>query len=615
MLGVCATMAACGTQPVARIDGHLVKEAEAAKSAAASLPQPVRQAPLPPPPQPRIEEVKYSVTVKDVPVQELLFAISRDTKVNIDVHGGIEGRVTLNAIDQTLKQILSRVSKQVDMRFEVDGPNIIVMPDSPFLKIYRVDYVNMQRDSTGSIGIQTQVVGPAGTGTSGSAAAGSGQNSTQLRIDNSSKNRFWENLEKNIKDLLRETDKQLPEGSSETFVQARGAQQTATTQAQQRVQQRRNSTGTSNVQTTGPGTTQGESLNESVEQRLTFREASSVIVNPETGTVSVRATSRQHEKIAEFITQVSGAAVRQVLIEATVVEVTLNDDYQSGVDWAALGAAAGAEGLGFTQSLLGQNLSAAPFFNIRYLNSNGPGGKPISSNIKLLESFGSTKVLSSPRLTTLNNQTAVMKVVENKVYFTVKAEVSALTNGTTTTPLISYTSTPNVVPEGFVMNVTPQISEGDIITLNVRPSITRIVSFVQDPNPDLAKANVINNVPQIQTREFETVLRIPSGQTAVLGGLMQDSFSASRDGLPIVSRWKVFGDAFSFRNDSGKKTELVIFLRPVVIKDASVETDFAAYRRLLPDKQFFKEAEPVFPALYPKVEGAGQDDRPVRPAP
>ena len=618
----CVSLAGCGTQPVARIDGHLVNEARdpaKANVGNATTPQPVRQVPLPPPPQARIEEVKYSITVKDVPVQELLFAISRDTKVNIDVHGGIEGRVTLNAIDQTLKQILTRVARQVDMRFEVDGPNLIVMPDSPYLKIYRVDYVNMQRDSTGSIGIQTQVVGPAGSTAAGGAGGGSGQNSTQLRIDNSSKNRFWENLEKNIKDLLRETDKQLPEGSSETFVQARGAQQLATTQAQQRAQQRRTTTGANTTQTIGPGTTQGESVNESVEQRLTFREASSVIINPETGTVSVRATSRQHEKISEFITQVSSAAIRQVLIEATVVEVTLNDDYQSGVDWAALGAAAGAQGIGFTQSFLAQNLAAAPFFNIKYLNSNGPGGKPISSNIKLLESFGSTKVLSSPRITTLNNQTAVMKVVENKVYFTVKAEISAIasSSGTTTTtsPLISFTSTPNVVPEGFVMNVTPQISEGDIVTLNVRPSITRIVSFVQDPNPDLARANVVNNVPQIQTREFETVLRVPSGQTAVLGGLMQDSFAANRDGLPIVSRWKVFGDAFSYRKDQGKKTELVIFLRPIVIKDASVDTDFAAYRRLLPDSQFFKEAEPVFPGVYPKTEPSTTSNSPTRPAP
>ncbi|MEO8384134.1 MAG: type II and III secretion system protein, partial [Betaproteobacteria bacterium] len=146
-----SAVAGCGTLPVARTSGHI--KSEDAKSTIAtadtsSVPLPVRLVPLPPPPIARIEEVKYSVTVNNVPVQELLFAISRDTKVNIDIHPDITGRVTLNAIDQTLKQILTRISKQVDVRWEIDGPNIVVRPDSPYLKIYKVDYVNMQRDST-----------------------------------------------------------------------------------------------------------------------------------------------------------------------------------------------------------------------------------------------------------------------------------------------------------------------------------------------------------------------------------------------------------------------------------------------------------------------------------
>ncbi len=639
---VALALAGCGTAPVARVDGHLRSDgndgindssdphksgASATKTAFGNVLQPVSQVPLPPPPQARIDEIRYSVTVKDVPVQDLLFAISRDTKVNIDVHNGIEGRVTLNAIDQTLKQILTRVAKQVDMRFEVDGPNLVVMPDSPYLKMYKVDYVNMTRDSSGSIGIQTQVVGPAGVG---AASSGGTQNSTQLKIDNSSKNRFWESLDKNIKELLRETDKQLPEGSSETFVrdQSQGASQT--NRSQTNVQRGAARSGGSNARTnsrtdiTGPGLSENQLDSQTSSQTLTFREAASVIINPETGTVSVRASARQHEKIAEFITQVSGAASRQVLIEATVVEVTLNDNYQSGVDWSALGL----KGVGysitqaFTPTLLtdGTGATTTKNFGIQYSNPNAAVGGSISSSIKLLDSFGTTKVLSSPRLTTLNNQTAVMKVVENKVYFTVKAEVTGggVTLGVATPAIISYTSTPNVVPEGFVMNVTAQISEGDIITLNVRPSITRIVSYVNDPNPDLARANVINKVPQIQTREFETVLRVPSGQTAVLGGLMQDSFEGRRDGLPVVSRWKIFGDAVSYRNDTGRKTELVVFLRPLVIKDASVETDFSEYRRLLPDKKFFKEAEPMFPVLYPPTDTRTAPDgttSPVRPTP
>src|SRR5439155_11704235 len=126
----------------------------------------------------------------------------------------------LNAIDQTLKQILNRIAKQVDMRWEIEGQTITVMPDTPFLRNYRVDYVNLARDVTETVGIATQVIsgGVPGSAAAGGAAGGGSNNST-LTITGTSKHRFWETLERNIKDLLRETDKQLPEGSSETFVQ------------------------------------------------------------------------------------------------------------------------------------------------------------------------------------------------------------------------------------------------------------------------------------------------------------------------------------------------------------------------------------------------------------
>lgn len=574
-------LTACGTLPVAKVDGHLKSPSAASEAARANVPQPVRQVPLPPPPQARVEEVKYSVTVKDVPVQDLLFAISRDTKVNIDVHGGIEGRVTLNAIDQTLKQILTRVGKQVDMRFDVDGSNIVVMPDSPYLKLYRVDYVNMTRDSTGSIGVQTQVVGPAGVGAA-AAGGGAGQNSSTVRLENSSKNRFWESLEKNIRDMLRETDKLLPEGSSETVV--RGAAQGVTTAAT-RAQSggARTTTASRGTTVTGPGETQTQS--ETVAQTLTFREAASVIMNPETGTIAVRATSRQHERVGEFIEQIAGSARRQVLIEATVVEVLLNDNYQGGVDWSALGI----DKLGYTirQNLTGPRIGESPFFSVEYNNPRAAVGGSVSSITKLLNSYGKTRVLSSPKIMTLNNQSAVMKVVENKVYFTVQSTVTPGQQGQAA--LVTYSSTPNVVPEGFVMNVTPQISDRDMVNLNVRPSVTRITGFARDPNPDLARANVTNQIPEIQTREFESMLRLVSGQTAMMGGLMQDSFANNRDGLPVLSRVPLLGDAVSFRNDTGRKSEFVVFLRATVIRDASLETDLADYKRFLPNADFFRD--------------------------
>lgn len=603
---IAVALAGCGTRPVARIEGHLKTDSSAVpastKAATSSIPEPVKQIPLPPPPQPRVDEMKYSVTVKDVPVQELMFAISRDTKVNIDIHSGIEGRVTLNAIDQTLKQILTRVAKQVDMRWEIDGPNIVVRPDTPYLRIYKVDYVNMTRDSTGTIGVQTQVVGPSGVGSTAggtTGGTGTGQNSSQIRLDAVSKNRFWENLEKNVRDILRETDKLLPEGSSETVVQNRSQGLTSSTrgQAQQNQSSAQRRTNASNAQNaTGPGVTDSQSAQESVSQTLTFREAASVIVNPETGTLVVRATSRQQERVAEFIEQIGGSARRQVLIEATVVEVVLNDNYQSGVDWSALGL----QGLGYSirQNFTGANLTESPFFSVQYRNPNAAAGGDISSTIKLLNSFGNTKVLSSPKIMTLNNQTAVMRVVENTIYFTVQ---STVTPGTTTAQaIVSYNTTPNVVPEGFVMNVTPQISENDIINLNVRPSVTRVTSYVNDPNPDLGKAGVISRVPQIQTREFETMMRVASGQTAVLGGLMQDSLQTSRDGLPLLARIPVLGDAVSYRNDTGRKSELVVFIRAIVVREASLDADLSDYRKYLPDSQFFKDPSPSVDLMNPK---------------
>ena len=617
-LATCACallLVGCGTHPVARTDGHLQADPtpQSGKTAGAlaqsnTVPDPVRQVPLPPPPRPRVDELKYSVTVKDVPVQELMFAISRDTKANIDIHPGIEGRVTLNAIDQTLKQILTRVSKQVDMRWEVDGPNIVVRPDSPYLKIYKVDYVNMTRDSSGTIGVQTQVVGPGGTA-GGASAGGAGQNSSQIRLDNVSKNRFWENLEKNIRDILRDTDKLLPEGSSETVVQNRSQGVSASTRAQTTAQRRGNNAGNASTltNTTGPGVTDTQAAQESVSQTLTFREAASIIVNPETGTLAVRATSRQQEKVAEFIEQIGGSARRQVLIEATVVEVVLNDNYQSGVDWSALGL----QGLGYTikQNLTGANLTESPFFSIQYRNPNAAAGGDISSTVKLLNSFGNTRVLSSPKIMTLNNQTAVMRVVENSVYFTVQSTVTPGNSTTGAGATISYNTTPNVVPEGFVMNVTPQISENDIINLNVRPSVTRITSFVNDPNPDLGRAGVISRVPQIQTREFETMMRVASGQTAMLGGLMQDSFQAKRDGLPLLSRVPVLGDAVSYRNDTGKKSELVVFIRALVIREASLDADLSDYKKYLPDTQFFKDSSPSYDLMRPN----GLQSNPIVP--
>jgi general secretion pathway protein D len=216
-------------------------------------------------------------------------------------------------------------------------------------------------------------------------------------------------------------------------------------------------------------------------------------------------------------------------------------------------------------------------------------------------------VLSSPKLMVLNNQTAMLKVVDNNVYFTIKADT--VTNQSTSTT--TFTTTQNVVPVGFIMNVTPQISDGDMVTINVRPTVTRIIGSVNDPNPSLAAVNVKSVIPVTQTREMESVLKVASGQTAVLGGLMLDSFEGRREGLPLASRIPIFGDLVSNRNDQASKSELVIFIRPVVIREASIEGDLAEYRRYLPNREFFKDTEPPLPKFQ---EGMRKLERGEMPA-
>lgn len=203
----------------------------------------------------------------------------------------------------------------------------------------------------------------------------------------------------------------------------------------------------------------------------------------------------------------------------------------------------------------------------------------------MLDSFGTVKVLSSPKLSVMNNQTAMLRVVDNKVYFIVNS-TTAPCSPAPCTPIITYTTTVNTVPIGFTMSVTPQINESDTVLLNIRPSITRLLADANDPTPGLA---VVNKIPQTSTREMDSVLKIENNQIAVLGGLMEDRMDNFTDEVPGISKIPLTGNLFKNRNDTTNKTELVIFLRPVVIKDASINGDFSAYRDMLPDQNFFKE--------------------------
>jgi len=551
-----------------------------------TIPAPIQQSPSLPRPRPPVKTETYSVVVNNVNVHDLLFALARDARLNVDIHPGLTGSVTLNAIDQTLPQLLTRIAKQVDMRFELDGPNLAVMPDTPYLKNYTVDYFNISRDVTGTVSTNTQIATSTASGTGG----GSSTNTSRIQIENKSKNRFWESLEKNLKELLHETDKIFPEGSTETVTEQAAAQSTTGTgaPAPKTIAARGSQILASIAGSPNPATLQNSGA--TVVKRMTFREAASVIANPEGGVITVRATSRQHEKVQEFLDRVMNSARRQVLIEATIIEVELSDGYQQGIEWGRLSSATNGQIKAPSLAANVSTSSVSPYV-VKYDSQLGALG--ILATVELLRSFGTVKVLSSPKLTVLNNQTATIKVAEDFVYFSVKQDAStaAVTGGGSTTFTRSATTTtPQSVAIGFFMSLTAQISDNGTVTLNVRPTISSIVELKQDPHPDLTLPNY---VPQIRTREIESMLRVDSGDIAILGGLMEDRLENRNGRIPLLGDIPLFGEVFNKRANAAKKSELVVVLRPTVIRDASLQGDFSHMKDAVPRKDFFN-TDPVY---------------------
>lgn len=527
-------VAGCGTSLPSDTAGarHIQPPAEVAGD---EIPDIVRPPAILPEPTAAESPQLFSVVVQDVSVRELLFAMARDAGVNIDVHPQVLGTVSVNAIDQTLPQILDRIGRQVDMRWRLDGTNgLMVEPDFPYLETYRIDYVNVERESTTGFSVSTSISSVGGAGGGGAGGA----NNSVAQLSQNSSNSFWSTLVSNLSAILE--------------------------------------IGTD----TGSGAEESSGGGDSAPSAIASVPiaGATIIANPESSIVTIRATSRQHQEVRNFLEYVRTRSLYQVMIEATVVEVSLNDDYQAGVDWASLSRDNGQ--IDFLQSVTGLNLSSTPAAMLTIDKSAGPDA--VSTTMRMLSEFGDLRVLSSPKIMALNNQAAMLRVVDNKVYFSITAEGG--TAATATSPAIAptYTTTVNTVPVGFVMSVTPQISENDQVTLNVRPTISRIVRYVNDPSPILADAGVINAVPEIQIREIESILKVYSGDVAVLGGLMQDSLENTSEGLPGVSRMRGLGNLFSYKSESAVKTELIVFIRPVVIKQPSLDGDLQEYREFLP---------------------------------
>ncbi|MDH3429847.1 MAG: pilus (MSHA type) biogenesis protein MshL [Gammaproteobacteria bacterium] len=499
--------ACANTQTVDLSSGHLLHE----------LPPAAQEAPIvvdvPPAPEPeKLPAVEtYTVVVKELPVVDLLFSLARDAGLDIDLQASADKTVTLNAVNRPLQEILSRIAEQAQLRYQLRGSNLIVQDDLPYWHNYLVDYVNIARSSVGEVGVATQIATSGGSVGEQSGQRGDGQgNTSKTTVKSNSENDFWAALEEGLTSIIGAI-----RDPAATFPQ----------------------------------------------------DNDPVITNPMSSVVTVFGTQKAHARVQRYLDRIMMNSQRQVLIEMTIVEVELSDNFQAGVDWQKISeSASGNNDFSVQTDLLGGDLNLAPFVSLSF-DDIDVFGSNIAAAVRMLQQFGDTKVLSSPKIMALNNQTALLKVVNEKVFFTVELDVREATADIPERR--TFTSELHTVPVGLVMSVTPQISEGGFVSINIRPTISRITGFAVDPAPRLAGADFDNLIPEIQVREIESLLQVMDGRTVVLGGLMQNEQVSAKDGVPGLSRIPGVGRLFSYTRDNLIKTELVIFLKPTIIRNGT----------------------------------------------
>ena len=452
--------------------------------------------------------ISISVT-EDIPLKDVLIELSRLADVDMEIDPRIEGGIILRVKDKPFKNVIERVVDLGGLRYSTKDGIMRIERDTAYKVDYPVDFLNVTRSSESSINVDTQ-----GLGGDAELPSGSASSTTQT-----SEADVWASIEEAITNILNFTEESLLLGG---------------------------------------------------EPDSSGNEGGSFLqLNRQAGIISVIASEKQHKSIKEYLARVEEQISTQVLIEAKVVEVTLDEQYRSGVDWSYLsadGAALSVRG-NFDAGISTTN----DFFTITATHG---GAASLSKAISFTEQFGVTRTLSSPRLNAMNNQQAVLSFAENEVYFTLEAqeEEDDDGNGGTSTTL-TIESTSNTVPVGVILTLQPSINlQTEEITMHIRPTLSRITDTVSDPGVAIIAARnnvptIQSNIPVVEIRELDSILKIKSGEIMVIGGLMQDIQSSTDKGIPFMNRAPIVGNLFKSKVQTTETVETVIFIKATIIKN------------------------------------------------
>lgn len=280
-------------------------------------------------------------------------------------------------------------------------------------------------------------------------------------------------------------------------------------------------------------------------------------INAQSGLITINAPQKLHNKVKKYLTTLKSSTSAQVLIEAKILEVKLNDRYRSGINWSLVN-----EKVSSVFKLTGGTKAAAPGGYNLQLNKDSLG-----SFLSLLHHFGTSRTLSNPRVTVMNNQPALLKMAQNYVYFNLEYETISVDEA----PINQVKSQAKTVPIGLMLSVLPSIdTKTNHITLNLRPTLTTITGKVKDPAVTFAARDSDNpiesEVPIVEVREMDSVMSVKSGNVAVFGGIMQERVNNKSTGLPGFTDGPL-SPLFSAKDDEREVVELVFLLKATYLDD------------------------------------------------
>lgn len=458
----------------------------------------------------------FNVSVHEVDAREFFMSLVVDSQENMVVHPAVDGRISLELKNVTVPQVLGAVQKVYGYDYSKTDIGYIIYPATLQTKIFKIDRIDLLREGSSNTRVSSGQIS-SGSRRSNAQAQGaqninpgnpnsySGGGNSGSWITTSSKTDFWDELHQSLSAIV---DVAPVAGNADEL---------------------------HNPQT-----------------------GSKVVINKQTGIVVVRTNPSQMREVEKLIESTQGQIGRQVVIEAKILEIILDDSHQDGVNWANVMHNAKNAFLSSVNPLPIAASATSQIFTI------GVNAGDFYAFIELMESQGKTNILSSPRISTLNNQKAVIKVGQDEYFITdiasnnsLSAASNTVTQDITWTPFFS----------GIALDVTPQISDSNNITLHIHPSITR----VENQTKQFTINDQPNSLPMAlnTVRESDSIVHAESGQIIVIGGLMQENREETKQGVSLLSEIPYIGNAFRENKGTGKKSELVILLKPTIIADSN----------------------------------------------